>query len=123
MPYGVKPKPFPRDGMMKITVIWALRTFIAIVSIVLILFGAGLYERLTTNQEAAERHIQVVFVEECNRRGLNKMDFQGPVLRKSDFWHYEFYWKDVKTTRMVLGQVQFFPIQSDIWFLDQGSKI
>jgi len=103
--------------------IWLFRTSAALASIVITILAAGLYERVTTNEEAAARHIQKVFQQECANRGIDQKEFQGPVLKNEDIWHYEFYWKDVRTARIVLGQVRFFPIQSDIWFLDQGAKI
>lgn len=99
------------------------RAFAALASVIVMILAAGLYERATTNEEAAARHIQKVFQQECASRGIDQKEFQGPILRNEDIWHYEFYWKDLRTARIVLGQVQFFPIRSEIWLLDQGATI
>jgi hypothetical protein len=85
--------------------------------------GAAFWERLTQDKVTAGRHIQVIFAEDCRQQGLNSDDFDGPFLMKSDFWHYEFYWKNRKADQFVLGVVQFFPIRSEVWFLTPGSKI
>lgn len=105
-------------------VIRKFRSFLfVLVLVVVAVTGYCLYEAATMTQDTAKDHIQIVFAEECVRHGLNPKDFQGPFIKNGDFWHYEFYWNEVKTGQLALGLIQFFPLQSDIWFLGQESKL
>jgi hypothetical protein len=108
---------------MKRAWIWLLRAFIVTAAIILLFFGVGLFELLSTSDESAKQHIQVVFEDECLQKGLNKNNYEGPYIKRKDFWHYEFFWKNSHNAQFVLGQIQFFPIQSEIWFLEPGAKI
>ncbi len=101
---------------------WVFRVSAALFSILFVLLGAEIYQRITTTEEAAARHIQEIFRDECTKNKIDEKEFQGPFLKNESFWHYAFYWKNIKTERVVLGQVQFFPLQSDIWFRDQGTQ-
>jgi hypothetical protein len=108
---------------MKRAWIWFSRAFTAAAAIIILFFGVGLFELLSTNDQSAKRHIQVVFEDECAQKGLNRNDYEGPYLKRKDLWRYEFYWINSHNAQLVLGQVQFFPIQSEIWFLEPGAKI
>lgn len=108
---------------MKRVWIWLLRAFIVTAAIILLFWGVGLFDLLSTSDESAKRHIQIVFEDECLQKELNKNNYEGPYIKRKYSWNYEFYWKDSYSMQFVLGQIQFFPLQSEIWFLEPGAKI
>jgi hypothetical protein len=48
-------------------------------AIILLFFGVGLLELLSTSDESAKQHIQVVFEDECLQKWLNKNNYEGPI--------------------------------------------
>jgi hypothetical protein len=101
---------------------WLARISFGVTALVVLLLGGCLVEVLATTPDSAKRHIQLVFEEECRQKAVNAQDYNGPFLKAEDFWHHEFYWVNEHGRGSALGLVQFFPLQSEIWFLEAGSK-
>jgi hypothetical protein len=108
---------------MKRIIVWVLRTATAAAAVLAILLATGFYTLLSTGEIQAKDHAQLVFAEECGRQGVVAAEYQGPFLMHKTFWSYQFYWRNKENDRLALGLIQFFPMQTEIWFLPPGAKI
>lgn len=102
---------------------WLIRGLTTLTAAAALFLCFSLVEFLSATDETIKGHIQVLFEDRCVQNVLNKSDFEGPIIKNKDFWHYEFYWKNRSTQQIALGLVEFFPIRSEVWFLEPGARI